>query len=350
MWIKDAQKGLLVLPRACWEVGHVRVRYVKQLPADSQSINKVYEYLSRPFPSPPPSKLPRRRPPIILIHIRPHTQLFKPLIILLIPLNLIHHPLIRIAPNHHPQRRILHHRQLIHRRRPLSRIPRLRPIPLSHHRLRIHMIILLPPARKLHAPPRPVRPEPAGLHARQFDPPFGLEFVRDGLCEPLHRPFARAVDAEQRHTPLPADTRDLLNHPSGRVLLRAHALQRLTRDIEDAEEIDLHLRPDLLITVLLETAREAIPRVVDDDIDAAEVLDRGVEGGGDAGFVGDVEFEREVVFARGGVGEGELGGVAGGGDGSVAGVEDVLRVFAAEAGGGAGDEEDTRHGFCKFVV
>ncbi|KAK3201241.1 hypothetical protein GRF29_185g249238 [Pseudopithomyces chartarum] len=86
-------------------------------------------------------------------------------------------------------------------------------------------------------------------------------------------------------------------------------------------------------------AGEAIPRVVHDDVDAVEFLHCGGEGLVDGILHCHVEVDEEAV-GGGGVGEGELGGVAGGGYHVVAFLEDDLDEFVAEAGGGAGDEED----------
>lgn len=63
------------------------------------------------------------------------------------------------------------------------------------------------------------------------------------------------------------------------------------------------------------------------------------ESGVDGGLVGDVAVEgEEVVF--GGSGEGEFRGVVGGGDDFVAFFEALFDIVVAEAGRGAGDEED----------
>jgi len=64
----------------------------------------------------------------------------------------------------------------------------------------------------------------------------------------------------------------LLDQPSGRLLL-AHGLESYTGDIDQAEKVDFHLGPDLLVTERLELAAEAVASIVDDDIDTSEMLD-----------------------------------------------------------------------------
>jgi hypothetical protein len=61
-----------------------------------------------------------------------------------------------------------------------------------------------------------------------------------------------------------------------------------------------------------------------------------VEGCVDGGLLGDVAVEGEVVVF-GGIGEGEFGGVAGGGNDFVAFFQTLFDIVVAETGGGAGD-------------
>ncbi len=195
--------------------------------------------------------------------------------------------------------------------------------------------------RKRHAAARPIGSEPAGLHARELDAPLGFYFLRNGFGEALDGPLGRAVDGEHGHATLAADGGDLLDDAAGGLLF-THDLHGFAGDGDEAEEIDVHLLVDLGVFELFKGTAEAVAGVVDHDVDAAKLLEGGVEGGGDGGVVGDVEFDGKVVFLRG-VFEGEGGGVAGGGDGDVALVEDFLDEVLAEAGGGAGDKEDARH-------
>ena len=121
--------------------------------------------------------------------------------------------------------------------------------------------------------------------------------------------------------------------------LGAHDRQDRAGDVERAEEVGLHLRPELGVADLLEVAGVEVAGVVDEHVDPSEPLDGRIDGGLSGGGVGDVEGDGEqvVVLAEG---RGDLGGVAGGGDDGVAGVEGGLGQVDAHAAGGAGDEPD----------
>ena len=67
----------------------------------------------------------------------------------------------------------------------------------------------------------------------------------------------------------PTDRGDLDDPP--RALL-AHDRQRRLRNPQRSEEVDFELAASLLFGKLLDRARDAIPRVVDDDVQAPEAL------------------------------------------------------------------------------
>jgi hypothetical protein len=123
------------------------------------------------------------------------------------------------------------------------------------------------------------------------------------------------TNGEQRHSHLSPNTRNLLNHASTRFLV-PHHFHRLPRHIDEPEKVNLHLRPDLFLGQTLEFTCEAIARIVDDDIDAAEFLEGCGEGIADGFVVCHVEIDEQGV-AAGGAGEAELGAVAGGGNNMV---------------------------------
>ena len=199
---------------------------------------------------------------------------------------------------------------------------------LAHSRLRIDVIIrrtfTLP---KIHTPARPIRPESTGLNTLQLNLPLRLHLHRHRLRKTLHGKLARIVNTKRRHTDLPTNRRHLLNQAPLRTL-RSHHLESAPGHVEQAEEVDLHLLADLALAERLELAAQPIASVVADDVEAAELGERGVEGGVDGGFGGDVEVDGEVVGGGGG-GEGELRAVAGGGDNVVAAGEDLFDVFVA---------------------
>ena len=185
-------------------------------------------------------------------------------------------------------------------------------------------ILLLP---KIHTAAGPIGAEAAGLDQLQLDLPLRLQLHRDGLGKALDGKLGGIVHAEQGHADLAADRGDLLDQPALRPL-RPHRLQRAPGHVDQAEEVDLHLLPDLALAERLEFAAQPVPGVVADDVDAAELLEGGVEGGVDGGPGGDVQIDGEEV-GRGRVGEGELGAGAGGGGDVVAFGEDFFDVFVA---------------------
>lgn len=117
-------------------------------------------------------------------------------------------------------------------------------------------------------------PETTRLNQSEFNAPFRLDLVRDSLSETLDRPLTSTVDAEVRHTALATNTGDLLDQTTLRRLSIAEYLHGGPGDIDEAEEIDLELLPDLGLGVLLEAAGQAVAGVVDDDVDALELGQR----------------------------------------------------------------------------
>ena len=81
-----------------------------------------------------------------------------------------------------------------------------------------------------------------------------------------------------------------------RALLTQDRQRRLGHP-ERAEEVGLDLRARLLLAHLLDRAEEAVARVVDHDVEPAEVLVCLLDGRVDRRLVGDVERERKHVLA-----------------------------------------------------
>lgn len=148
---------------------------------------------------------------------------------------------------------------------------------------------------ELHTPAGPVRPEPARFDAREPNVPFGFHLQADGLGEALDRPFAGTVNTEERHAPLTPYAGDLLDQPARGGLTVPHDPHGFPGDVDQAEEIDLHLPSDLTVGVGFEATGQAVPGVVDDDVDPAELGQGRGEGRPDALRVGHVESEGEVV-------------------------------------------------------
>jgi hypothetical protein len=71
--------------------------------------------------------------------------------------------------------------------------------------------------------------------------------------------------------------------------LPAHDGQDGPGDVEGAEEVRLHLGPELGVADLLEVAGVEVPGVVDQGVDAPEPPDGRVDGGLAGDWVGDVQ-------------------------------------------------------------
>jgi hypothetical protein len=120
---------------------------------------------------------------------------------------------------------------------------------------------------------------------------------------------------------------------------RAHARQGRADDVGQTEDVDVEDAADLVVGALLHGGEVPDAGVVDQHVDAAEVLLRGLDGLLDLRGVSHVEGQRErllVAFDE----ILDLSDVAGGDDRLVAGGEDLPGQGAAEAGRAAGDEPD----------
>src|SRR6185437_5943141 len=89
---------------------------------------------------------------------------------------------------------------------------------------------------------------------------------------------------------------------------------------------------------LLDSAEQAVPRVVDDHVDPAESLHRSLHGELGSFLVADVKFDGEDLIGKAAHEVGERPGVPGGGSYAVATPEGGQGEFVADTGGGSGDE------------
>ena len=78
----------------------------------------------------------------------------------------------------------------------------------------------------------------------------------------------------------------------------AHDRQDGAGDVQRAEEVGLHLCPELVGADVLEVAGVEVAGVVDEHVDAAEPLDGGLRRPLGCGRVGDVEGDGEQVLVR----------------------------------------------------
>ena len=89
-------------------------------------------------------------------------------------------------------------------------------------------------------------------------------------------------------------------------------------DVHRRPEVDLEEVAAALDRGAFELAEQAVAGVVDDDVDAGELRQGGVEGGADGRLGSQVDGLEERVGGVGGGGEGDGGGAAGEGDDAVA--------------------------------
>lgn len=161
----------------------------------------------------------------------------------------------------------------------LGRVSGLRAVPLAHSLLRVQVVIcLLLLLAKLHAASGPVCSESTRLNASELDTPLWLHLFADSLREALDGPLAGTVDAEQRNTTLSTNGCNLLDQSSRGFVVLAHDLHRSSCALQQTEEVHLHLLAGLRFGHRFKLAAEAVASVVDDDIDAVEGFEGGVEG------------------------------------------------------------------------
>lgn len=142
-------------------------------------------------------------------------------------------------------------------------------------------------------------------------------------------------------TNLAADRGNLLdNTPSLQI---THGLHGLPSHIDQPEEVDFHLLPDLIFCQSLKRSTEAVTGVVHDYIDALELLDGYVKSPVNGVLLRDIEIHKQTVGIIGAV-KGELGRVAGRGDDVVAFLEHDLDEFFSEASRAASNQKNAgRH-------
>ena len=126
--------------------------------------------------------------------------------------------------------------------------------------------------------------------------------------------------------------------------LLAHDRQNRPHDVRHAVEVGRELPLELCGAQLLEVAEQAVARVVDQDVDAAERLHRLVDRRLRLGFVGDVQLdEREVLACDVAERVADLVEIASGRNHAVAGLQRSLGGGGADAAARARDEPDLAH-------
>ena len=120
-----------------------------------------------------------------------------------------------------------------------------------------------------------VRAEEARLHGRREDAQGG-QLDGQRLGQPFDRELRRAIDAPAREGGIADDRRDVDDVTLARA---AQMGQDGAGDLEQAEDIGLELALDLLRGRLLDRGQQAVAGVVDEDVDAAEAVDRCLGGG-----------------------------------------------------------------------
>lgn len=155
--------------------------------------------------------------------------------------------------------------------------------------------------------------------------------------------LAGAVESARREPEQSRPRRDLDNAPAltGRVLLPEEP-DRLLQDVCRAPEVHVKQRPSGVVGRALDLSEHDVPRVADDDVDAAEDLLRLLERGDDVAVDGHVDLEDEEAVGRVfGLEIGEHLGPAERSDGDVALVQHGAGHVQTEAGGAASDCESS---------
>ena len=126
-----------------------------------------------------------------------------------------------------------------------------------------------------HGARGPVGAERAGLDDGDFDAKR-LDLVIERLGEALDGELRRLVRAQAwRPADASADGREL--DEVTRALLAQHRQCRL-RDVDDAEEVRLDLRPEDVVRHVFDRCIDAVTGIVDDDVEAAKSFDGKLDG------------------------------------------------------------------------
>ena len=124
-----------------------------------------------------------------------------------------------------------------------------------------------------------------------------------------------------------------------------HARQQSHRDAQAAEVVELHRALEVVeaLVAVLDRAPDAAPGVIDQEVDAAVLVDQHLDEAVDIGHVGEVgRVGHELVAARARLGAGlvELVLVAAADDRHRAGLGELVRRRQPDARAAAGDEHD----------
>jgi hypothetical protein len=131
------------------------------------------------------------------------------------------------------------------------------------------------------------------------DPEAG-DLVAQRLRQTLERELRRAIGAEAGRRGLAADARHLHD---GAAALTPHMGEDGTRQRGGREEVELEQEPELLVGGLLDRSHLRATGVVDEHVDAPEVLHRLLHRGSALPRVGDVERHDVDTLVLGEVGE-----------------------------------------------
>jgi len=136
-----------------------------------------------------------------------------------------------------------------------------------------------------HGRAGPVGPHPAGLQDRHLDAQRRHLGGQD-RGEPADGPLGRLVGGQPRRRHPAADRGDLDDPPGP---LRAHDRQRRLGQPDHAEQVGVHLGPEVLEVHVFDGADVGIAGVVDQDVQPAEPGYRGGHGGPGGPAVGHLQ-------------------------------------------------------------
>src|SRR5436190_10216658 len=126
--------------------------------------------------------------------------------------------------------------------------------------------------------------------------------------------------------------------------LLAHDRQRSLHHVQHAPEVGRELAFDVLRIQFLEVAEQAVAGIVEDDIDAAELLHRLVDYRRDLRLIGDVQLKNlQVLACRVAQGIVHFFYLPAGGDDAIAGLQRGLGSAGPDTAARTGDEPDFAH-------
>src|SRR6266508_1711420 len=248
----------------------------------------------------------------------------------------------RVGTQQQPQGRVVHPRDVDDDLRRSGRVPRLPAaagLAVADHPAD-RLLIVLAHWQDPHRRTGPVGSEPARLDDGHLDPQR-LHLGVEHLGEALDAELGGLVGSQPRSAAdPPADGREL-DEMAG--ALRVQERHGGLGDVDDAEEVGLDLRAEVVVGVVLDGCGVRVAGVVDHHVQSSERVDGGLDGRTRGRWVGDVQGDGADPVAVAPHELVELFGLPCGGDHPVPAVEHGLGQLPSEPTGTAGDQPGLGH-------